>query len=235
MAIILNIDTSQESASLCIAREEESIGIKFNAQQSDHASWIHRAIQELLKETGLGISQLDAIAVTIGPGSYTGLRVGLASAKGLCYALDKPLICIPTLEMMAYAARFTEATLICPMIDARRMEVYAAIYDKNMNVVVAPEAIILEPTTYESYITAHPVCFCGSGSIKLQTILQTQHARYEDIPFSAAYMAPFQTGDSICRILQALLTRSPYISKNFILPAEGNNSSSRLIILLVNT
>jgi tRNA threonylcarbamoyladenosine biosynthesis protein TsaB len=215
MAIILNIDTSQESASICIAREEDSIGIKFNDQQSDHASWIHRAIQELLTETGLSLSQLDAIAVTIGPGSYTGLRVGLASAKGLCYALDKPLICIPTLEMMAYAARFTEATLICPMIDARRMEVYAAIYDKNMNVVVAPEALILEPTTYESYITAHPVCFCGSGSIKLQTILQTQHARYEDIPFSAAYMAPLSNRRFHLQDFASLAYAEPLYIKEF--------------------
>lgn len=215
MAIILNIDTSQETASICIAREEDSIGIKFNDQQSDHASWIHRAIQELLTETGLGLSQLDAIAVTIGPGSYTGLRVGLASAKGLCYALDKPLICIPTLEMMAYAARFTEATLICPMIDARRMEVYAAIYDKNMNVVVAPEALVLEPTTYESYITAHPVCFCGSGSIKLQTILQTQHAHYEDIPFSAVHMAPLSNRRFHLQDFASLAYAEPLYIKEF--------------------
>ncbi len=188
MALLLNIDTSQETASLCIARDEEIIGLKVNEQQHDHASWIHTAIQALLTETGLVLSQIDAIAVTSGPGSYTGLRVGLATAKGLCFALSKPLIAIPTLEMMAFAARFTTAALICPMIDARRMEVYAAIYDKNMNVVVSPEAVILDPTTYQSYITAHPVCFCGSGSKKLQPLLQSQHAQFEDIPFSAIHM-----------------------------------------------
>ena len=220
MAIILNIDTSQEIASICIAREGESLGVKFNDQQSDHASWIHRAIQELLTETGLVLTQLDAIAVTIGPGSYTGLRVGLASAKGLCYALNKPLICIPTLEMMAYAVRFTDATLICPMIDARRMEVYAAIYDKNMNVVVPAEAVILEPATYASYITAHPVCFCGSGSIKLQTILQSQHARYEDIPFSAAEMSALSQQRFYLQDFASLAYAEPLYIKEFYTPGR---------------
>ncbi len=215
MAIILNIDTSQESASLCIARGEESLGLKVNDQQSDHASWIHRAIQELLVETGLVLAQLDAIAVTIGPGSYTGLRVGLATAKGLCFALDKPLICIPTLEMMAHAARFTEATLICPMIDARRMEVYAAIYDKNLNVVVPPEAVILEPATYQSYITAHPVCFCGSGSIKLQSMIQSQHAHFEDIPFSAAHMASLSHRRFCLQDFASLAYAEPLYIKEF--------------------
>jgi tRNA threonylcarbamoyladenosine biosynthesis protein TsaB len=215
MAIILNIDTAQESASLCLARGEESLGLKVNDLQSDHASWIHKAIQDLMAETGLALSHLDAIAVTIGPGSYTGLRVGLASAKGLCYASGKPLICIPTLDMMAYAARFTEATLICPMIDARRMEVYAAIYDKNMNVVVSAEAIILDPTTYQSYITAHPVCFCGSGSIKLQSIIQSQHAHFEDIPFSAVNMTGMSTRKFNLQDFASLAYAEPLYIKEF--------------------
>ena len=215
MALILNIDTSQETASLCIARDEELLGLKINEQQHDHASWIHTAIKELLAETGFVLSEIDAIAVTIGPGSYTGLRVGLATAKGLCFALSKPLIAIPTLEMMAYAAHFTTAALICPMIDARRMEVYAAIYDKNMNVVVPAEAVILEPATYASYITAHPVCFCGSGSIKLQTILQTQHAHYEDIPFSAVHMAPLSNRRFHLQDFASLAYAEPLYIKEF--------------------
>lgn len=189
MAIILNIDCAQETASVGIAREAECITTRRNELQADHASWIHAAIQEMLAETGINLAEAAAIAVTSGPGSYTGLRVGMATAKGLCYALQKPLICIPTLEMMAYAARNTTATLICPMIDARRMEVYSAIYDKNLNELVSPEALILEPTTYHSYIAAHPVCFMGSGSKKLQGLVQSQHAVFEDIPATVTDMS----------------------------------------------
>src|SRR5574343_439289 len=122
MAIILNIDCAQETAAVGIARDGECLAMRSNAQQTDHASWIHLAIKELFAETGISLTQTNAVAVTSGPGSYTGLRVGMATAKGFCYALQKPLICVPTLEMMAYAARHTTATLICPMIDARRME-----------------------------------------------------------------------------------------------------------------
>jgi tRNA threonylcarbamoyladenosine biosynthesis protein TsaB len=189
MAIILNIDCAQETAAVGIARDGECLAMRSNAQQTDHASWVHLAIQELLAETGLSLAQTDAVAVTSGPGSYTGLRVGMATAKGLCYALQKPLICIPTLEMMAYAARHTSAEFICPMIDARRMEVYAAIYDKKLNEIVSPEALILEPTTYHTYITAGPVCFTGSGSKKLQGLIESQHAQFEDIPFSVTDMS----------------------------------------------
>ncbi len=220
MAIILNIDTSQETASVCLSRDEESLGLMINAQQADHASWIHTAIQELLAETGFLLAQTDAIAVTIGPGSYTGLRVGLATAKGLCFALQKPLICIPTLEMMAYAARFTEAELICPMIDARRMEVYAAIYDKKLNVVVPAEAILIEPATYQSFITAHPVCFCGSGSKKLQSILQSQHAQFEDIPFDATHLAALSFHKYILQDFASLAYAEPLYIKEFYTPGR---------------
>lgn len=189
MAIILNIDCAQESASVGIARDGASLTIRMNELQADHASWVHLAIKEVFAETGINLSATDAIAVTSGPGSYTGLRVSMATAKGLCYALDKPLICIPTLEMMAYAARNTAASLICPMIDARRMEVYAAIYDKNLNELVPPEALILDPATYHSYISAYTVCFIGSGSRKLQGLIQSQHAVFEDIPFSVTDMS----------------------------------------------
>jgi len=222
MALILNIDTSQETASVCLARDEEMLAIRLNQQQSDHASWIHMAIQELLTESGFILSQLDAVAVTIGPGSYTGLRVGLASAKGLCFALDKPLICIPTLEMMAHAARFTDATLICPMIDARRMEVYSAIYDKNMHVVVSAEAIILEPTTYAPFIAAHPVCFCGSGSKKLQSLISSQHAHFEDIPFSASNMIPLSNQHYQLQVFSSLAYAEPLYIKDFYTPGRRN-------------
>lgn len=222
MAVILNIDCSQESASVGIARDGDCLAIRSNQLQHDHASWIHTAILELVSETGIQLTTTDAIAVTSGPGSYTGLRVGMATAKGLCYALHKPLICIPTLEMMAYAARHTSAELICPMIDARRMEVYAAIYDKKLQEIVAPEALILEPTTYHSYITAHTVCFTGSGSKKLQGLIHSQHAQFEDIPFSVTDMSALAFKKFHLQDFASLAYAEPLYIKEFYTTGRRN-------------
>ena len=222
MAIILNIDCSQESASVGIARDGDCLATRSNHLQTDHASWIHTAILELVTETGIQLTNTDAIAVTSGPGSYTGLRVGMATAKGLCYALHKPLICIPTLEMMAYAARNTSATLICPMIDARRMEVYAAIYDKELNELVSPEAVILEPTTYHSYITAHTVCFTGSGSKKLQGLVNDTHAKFEEYPFSVTDMSAIALKKFHLQDFASLAYTEPLYIKEFYTTGRRN-------------
>src|SRR5688572_7184516 len=131
MAIILNIDSAVETASICLARESKPIKYAENRNQSDHASWLHPAILKLAADSGTDIHQIEAIAISIGPGSYTGLRVGLAAAKGMCFALDLPLIAVNTLKMMAYTTLNEEATLFCPLIDARRMEVFTAVYDRN--------------------------------------------------------------------------------------------------------
>lgn len=220
MAIILNIDCAQETASVGIARDGESLVIRSNEQQTDHASWIHLAIQELYAEMGISLTQTNAVAVTSGPGSYTGLRVGMATAKGFCYALQKPLICIPTLELMAYAARHTSAELICPMIDARRMEVYAAIYDKKMNEIVSPEALIVEPTTYHTHIAAHPVCFTGSGSKKLHGLIDSQHAQFEDFPFSVTDMSVISYKRFQLQDFASLAYAEPLYIKEFYTPGR---------------
>src|ERR687889_642724 len=104
MPLILNLDTSTDKASVCIARDGETFELLENNQQKDHASWIHPAIDQILHQANLVINDLEAVAVTAGPGSYTGLRVGMATAKGLCYALSKPLVAINTLEVMTRAA-----------------------------------------------------------------------------------------------------------------------------------
>ena len=129
MSIILNIDTAVQSSSICLAENDQSISVKVNPSQKDSASWLHIAIKEILEETHFNFQQIDAIAVSEGPGSYTGLRVGMATAKGLCYVMNKPLITINTLQMMASDARDKHQGLLSPMIDARRMEVFTAVFD----------------------------------------------------------------------------------------------------------
>ncbi|MBO9635517.1 MAG: tRNA (adenosine(37)-N6)-threonylcarbamoyltransferase complex dimerization subunit type 1 TsaB, partial [Chitinophagaceae bacterium] len=157
MALLLNIDTATENGSICLSHDGKPIRTMVNHQMRDHAAWIQSAIKQILEETQNTAKDLQAIAVTAGPGSYTGLRVGMATAKGLCYALGIPLITENTLKVMAYAATqqsfpngdeysikagLKNSTILCPMIDARRMEVFTALYDLQLNIVERPAALI---------------------------------------------------------------------------------------------
>ena len=173
MALILNIDTSIDTTYVCIAKDEKILQSYFSDDQKSNATNLHTAIHDLLINQNFTPKDLDAVAVTIGPGSYTGLRVGLATAKGLCYALKIPLINVGTLEMMVHHAisngGFTKS-LFCPMIDARRMEVFTAIYDDKMNEVLKPHAKIIEPQTFAEILLQNKIVFFGNGSKKWENI-----------------------------------------------------------------
>jgi tRNA threonylcarbamoyladenosine biosynthesis protein TsaB len=134
MALILNIDTATETGGICIAEEGKTLAMAVNPEQKDHASWLHPAVEKIMRDAGCGMKDLQAVAVTAGPGSYTGLRVGMAAAKGFCYALGIPLITENTLKVMALAAKEQAPGdgLLCPMIDARRMEVFTAVYQNDL-------------------------------------------------------------------------------------------------------
>ncbi|MBI1343878.1 MAG: tRNA (adenosine(37)-N6)-threonylcarbamoyltransferase complex dimerization subunit type 1 TsaB [Terrimonas sp.] len=170
MSLLLAIDTSLEKASVCLAEDQEILSLQTNAKQKDHASWIHTAIQSLFADTRIKMEALTAVAVSIGPGSYTGIRIGLSSAKGICYALHKPLITINTLEMMARAVKDEATDLICPMIDARRMEVFYALFTKSIDWVEPPAAKILYPDSFEEYLDQHQILFTGSGIKKFREL-----------------------------------------------------------------
>lgn len=176
MATLLNIDTAVETASVCLSNDIDVIGFSINENQKDHAAWLHTAIHDMVQGAGISINELDAIAISIGPGSYTGLRIGLATAKGLCYALDIPLITIGTLEMMANAVNKKKGEWICPLIDARRMEVFAAVYDGSLQEMVKPCAMIVDKNSFADLLSSHPVIFCGNGSKKLQAVLSDPNA-----------------------------------------------------------
>src|ERR1700758_4691343 len=133
MALILNIDTATAKASICLALDGKTLALAENWTQNEHAAWLHSAIEQMMQQTGYRLRDLQAVAVTAGPGSYTGLRVGMAAAKGFCFALDIPLIAEDTLRTMAFAAKeqLPGTDLLCPMIDARRMEVFTAVYQND--------------------------------------------------------------------------------------------------------
>ena len=198
MSFILNIDTATESASISLSGEYKSVlGSMENKDQKDHASWIHSAIQQLLKENNVGIQQLQAVAVIAGPGSYTGLRVGMATAKGLCYSLGIPLIVESTLRVMALAAidyKFykkmdVHGHLYCPMIDARRMEVFTAVYDSNLQEIVQQQPMVLDERSFAAQLETSPVVFFGSGSNKFRPLTQHPNAVFMDIERDPRHLA----------------------------------------------
>lgn len=184
MALILYIDTATEIATVGISNNNEVLGSVTNTEQRDHAAFLQPAIRDLLKKTGITFIQVEAISVTAGPGSYTGLRVGLASAKGLCYALNIPLITLGTLEVMALSSikhfKNDDSTLYCPMIDARRMEVFTAVYNNDMEEIVEPSAIILDEKFFSDLLKTKKIIFSGSGAVKLKSILTNDNADFSD-------------------------------------------------------
>ncbi len=169
MAYILNIETATKNCSVSIAKEGETLFCKEIAEQGySHAEKLHLFIEEALKDLNLNFSNLDAIAVSQGPGSYTGLRIGVSAAKGLCYALDIPLIAVDTLEVLASKLSISEGIAI-PMIDARRMEVYSAIFDSKGQKTRNTEAQIINEYSFQDI--DQKINLIGDGAMKFKDIL----------------------------------------------------------------
>jgi tRNA threonylcarbamoyladenosine biosynthesis protein TsaB len=182
MAIILHIDTAVESASVCLAEDKEITGFESNSIQKEHSSWLHPAIDRLFKSAGRKLSNADAVAVTIGPGSYTGLRVGMAAAKGLCFSLGLPLIGINTLELMArdLTTKDLSAQFIIPVIDARRMEVFTAVYDHELREIRPPHALIITANSYDEFSGKGSVIFTGNAVAKLKQVIRHDNVLFND-------------------------------------------------------
>lgn len=187
MALILNIETAVDKASVCLARSGEILAIREHPHPRDTASWIQPAIKQLLDEQNLQPSDLNAVAVSAGPGSYTGLRVGMASAKGLCFVLKIPLITLNTLKVIAAAYHNPEG-LICPMIDARRMEVFTAVFDAELNEIVKPCNMILNEQSFAEILDEQPIFFIGNGSTKFREVVQHINAQFPGVNYSSADM-----------------------------------------------
>ena len=184
MSYILNIDTSLERASVSISENAGIIVAAKNDIQKQHASFLHIAIKEIAAQASFDLQHINAIAVTNGPGSYTGLRVGMASAKGLCYALNKPLITIGNLEALAFAAISEKGkdipgnALFCPMIDARRMEVFTAIYNKELQEILPACAMVLQAEYFKTFTEQHHILFNGSGALKWSKIAALENSTF---------------------------------------------------------
>ena len=217
--MILNIDTSTETASICLADQGVLYGQAQNPVQKEHAEWLHPAIQTMLAQAGIKARDLQAVAVTSGPGSYTGLRVGLAAAKGMCYALGIPLLTENTLKILALTqveqARLDQVPWICPMIDARRMEVFTALYTSDLQESISPRAQILENNSFEQYLRQGPVLFIGSGVPKWKAIAPLQMARFAASPPLAPALARWSQGLLERRQLTDIRLSEPVYLKEF--------------------
>jgi tRNA threonylcarbamoyladenosine biosynthesis protein TsaB len=219
VAVILNIDTAVEGASVCVANNELLVAEKSNPSKMDSAAWLHLAISDLLKENKLDIKNFDAIAISSGPGSYTGLRVGMAAAKGLCYAAHIPLIMVNTLEIMAMAGKKLATGLLCPMIDARRMEVFTAVYDTNFHLVLPPSNLVLTEESFSDLLRENRLSFFGNGSPKFKQLLPPgDKAEFLEVNYSAADMIELSLNKWKNKELANLAYSEPFYGKEFYSP-----------------
>lgn len=197
MALILNIETSTQVCSVSVSDKGLIKGFKESRDEKSHAKYLTVFINDLLNELKLPIGDFDAISVSKGPGSYTGLRIGVSTAKGLCYAKDIPLISVNTLQSMAYGLiRKVEEqhisipdfdqSLLVPMIDARRMEVYSAFFNPKGEFVRDVKAEIIDQDSYKDILSSQPMIFFGDGSEKVSDIIQDQSALFVPDFFASA-------------------------------------------------
>jgi tRNA threonylcarbamoyladenosine biosynthesis protein TsaB len=220
MALILNIDTATATASVCLAKEGKVLQYLNNNQQQDHAAWIQPAIQQLYADAGIELQETDAVAVSNGPGSYTGLRVGLSTAKGLCYVLQKPLITVNTLELMAWSARMLTKAWLCPMIDARRMEVYTALYTNEIKLILQPTAMILDMQSFATTLAEQNILFFGNGSGKFETICAHPNALFMQVESTASNLAEKSYVMYLSEVFADIAYSEPFYTKDFFTTAK---------------
>jgi tRNA threonylcarbamoyladenosine biosynthesis protein TsaB len=221
MALILQLETATQVCSAALSQNGKTIAIKERQAVNIHAGSLTIFIQEVMADAGFSYTDLDAISVSKGPGSYTGLRIGVSTAKGLCFALDKPLIAIGTLTMMASGFRKANPTfngLVCPMIDARRMEVFTAVFNSSIEIVEPVSAKIVDDQSYEDLLNKGTMMFIGDGAEKCKAAITHENARFSNENFNSAgnmselSFEAFSKGD-----FEDLAYFEPFYLKDFVL------------------
>ncbi|HEY8402519.1 MAG TPA: tRNA (adenosine(37)-N6)-threonylcarbamoyltransferase complex dimerization subunit type 1 TsaB [Cytophagaceae bacterium] len=218
MSLILSIETSTKAFSVALHEEGKLLADFEMLVEKSHSRVITLAIEQLFVMTNRKMADLKAVAVSKGPGSYTGLRIGVSTAKGLCFALDIPLIAINTLEAMAFEVnRFNPGYLVCPMIDARRMEVYCTVMDKDSQIIRPTEAVILNEDSFNDLLDTNSIFFCGDGSEKAKTLFNKPNAFFIDNLYPSAKNIGFLAGDRFrARYFEDVAYFEPFYLKDFI-------------------
>ena len=220
MAVILNIETSTKNCSVSIASNGEILALKeLNEGNYSHAEKLHPFIKDVLTEAEIDINTLDAIAVSKGPGSYTGLRIGVSAAKGLCFSLNKPLISIETLESLSYKVHIDNG-LIVPMIDARRMEVYSAIYDSNHSKVRVIKAEVIDKNSFLDELNSCEVFFVGDGALKCKELITHKNATFIEAFPSSIEMAKLSFEKYKKSDIEDVAYFEPFYLKDFVVTPQ---------------
>ncbi len=180
LGYILNIETATKNCSVSISKEGKTIALKeLNRGEYSHAEKLHEFIKQVTDEVGIELSDIEAVAVSKGPGSYTGLRIGVSAAKGLCFALDIPLISVNTLQVLAVSISISEGVII-PLLDARRMEVYSSVFNSKNESLREVKAEIISEDSFKEYLNSQKVYFVGDGIEKCKGIITHENAMFID-------------------------------------------------------
>lgn len=221
MSTILHIETSTDVCSVAVSEDSHVIFQQEDHSGPNHAERLGTMVDEAMSFTDSHAIPFDAVAVSCGPGSYTGLRIGVSMAKGICYGRELKLIAVPTLELLCVPVLLREMAeedaLLCPMLDARRMEVYAAIYDRALKPVREIGADIVTADTYKSYLDEHPVYFFGNGAKKCMETINHPNARLiEGIEPLAKWMQPLAERRLLNGQTEDVAYFVPYYLKDFV-------------------
>lgn len=220
MSFILNIESSSTNCSVSLTKNGDLISIKENNDEKySHSTKLHSFINEVISDSKITINELSAIAVSKGPGSYTGLRIGVAAAKGLCFSLDIPLISVSTLLILSKQIKISSG-LILPVLDARRNEVYSAIYDANYKLVKKESPKLIDSKSFENFLNDNQLYFIGSGQQKCRELIKSNNNlifhNNESLP-SSKEMADISYQKFISSDFEDLAYFEPAYLKNFIL------------------
>lgn len=219
MNYLLNIHTTTENAIVNICDGPKVLSTLANSDSKQHAAFLHTAVHQILHANDIKPKDLQAIGVTGGPGSYTGIRVGLASAKGFSYALNIPLIIFNTLEVMAFTIINKiedKNAFYCPMIDARRSEVFTAVYDPKLNEIIPPSAMVLAENSFQEIISKQTVYFFGSGSPKFKGINPHLHdSQFIPNTIDSASLGSFSWNKFQAKEFENVATSIPFYIKDF--------------------
>lgn len=218
MANIICLETSTTNCSVALSVNGEVKAIREeNNQKFSHAEKLHVFIEEVLKEAGIDTENIDAIAISKGPGSYTGLRIGVSAAKGLCFALDVPLISLPTLQVLAQEANCDDCYIV-PLLDARRMEVYSAVFNAKKEQIRDTKAEIINPDSFQEYLDKRKTIFVGDGAEKLKELCQHRNAVFLSKKFpTSASMASLAEAKYNTDNIEDVAYFEPYYLKEFMI------------------
>ncbi len=235
MALILNIETSTQVCSVCVSLDGVVKGIKESNEEKSHAKLLTIFIEQLLNDLNYKIDDFDAISISKGPGSYTGLRIGVSTAKGLCYAKDLPLIAINTLQSMAngiilkansnnISVDDIENSILVPVIDARRMEVYSAFFNSKGDFIRDVKAEIIDENSYQDILSKQKMIFFGDGSEKISEVIKHENAIFiKNFNPSSKFMAGLSEIAFRAKLFEDIAYFEPFYLKDFIATIPKKN------------